>query len=299
MRRAATVLLLSNRSKTRGGSFDVLMVKRHSKARFMANTYVFPGGCADAEDEVHSLVLGLSQDPLGAFRVGAARELREETGIALRECQSAAGRTSLALDVVAEATPVTSACSLLTPFAHWVTPKQERYRYDTWFFTAEADEDFAARFPASLLKPDLREVADVKWLSPQEALEHHHNERDSSFRLPPPTYLVMQELSTFRTAADVVAQRAALVSSGAVFPVVEPVLELDPATIGGPTIIRRMHMQSNWIPTSVLPKNADGSDVREYTFPVYDEAGVSRLSHVCIHDAADMPLGVAYKSAPA
>jgi hypothetical protein len=45
MRRAATVLLLSNRSKTRGGSFDVLMVKRHSKARFMANTYVFPGGC--------------------------------------------------------------------------------------------------------------------------------------------------------------------------------------------------------------------------------------------------------------
>jgi 8-oxo-dGTP pyrophosphatase MutT (NUDIX family) len=289
MRRAATVLLLSNRSKTRGGSFDVLMVKRHSKARFMANTYVFPGGCADAEDEVHSVVLGLSHDPLGAFRVGAARELREETGIALRECQPAAGRTSLALDVVGEVTPVTSACSLLTPFAHWVTPKQERYRYDTWFFLAEVDQDFAVRTPVANLMPDFEEIGELKWLSPQEALALHHDAYDGSFRLPSPTYFIIRELSTFRSATDVVQQKM-----DRPIATLEYTVELDPATIGAPDVIQRMHLEQGWLPSTILPKNADGSDVVEFFFPLHDHDGALRRGHVVIHRPGTLPMCAPY-----
>lgn len=295
MRRAATIVLLSNRSEARGGSFDVLMVKRHSKARFMANVYVFPGGCVDAEDEVAARSVFPETNALAAFRVAAARELVEETGLIMQRGKESGITFSASPSVASSSRGVgdVDASLLLTPFAHWVTPQQERYRYDTWFFTAEAPLDFALRVPAAQLTPDPREVADIKWVSPQEALDKHHKESDASFRLPPPTYLIMKELATFQTATDVVAAKSKTERDNA-FPRVEPVLELDPSLIGGPAVIRRMHMAEGWIPSSVLPTQPDGRPVQKFAFPVFDDHGAMRWYDVRIHQARDMPVGVPF-----
>ena len=53
---AATVVVL-RRAAALGneeGRFKLLLVQRHSKARFMANLYVFPGGIEEKEDNLYS-----------------------------------------------------------------------------------------------------------------------------------------------------------------------------------------------------------------------------------------------------
>src|SRR3954447_1042894 len=67
---AASVILL------RDAPLEVLMIRRHSKSSFVPDAWVFPGGVVEAAD--HDLGDGTE---LGAMRVGAARELFEESGI--------------------------------------------------------------------------------------------------------------------------------------------------------------------------------------------------------------------------
>jgi 8-oxo-dGTP pyrophosphatase MutT (NUDIX family) len=98
-RLAASVILL------RGGEQDlqVLLVKRTTRARFMAGAWVFPGGAVDARE---------GADDAGQ-RAAAVRELREEAGVALPDPAA------------------------LVKFSRWITPSRVRIRYDTHFFLAE------------------------------------------------------------------------------------------------------------------------------------------------------------------
>lgn len=77
---------------------EVLLLRRHASAGFMANVWVFPGGRVDEAD--------LANDD--AHRAAAIRETAEEAGIAL------SGELAFC--------------------AHWVTPVTERKRFDTRFF---------------------------------------------------------------------------------------------------------------------------------------------------------------------
>lgn len=91
IRDAATVIVLRDRR----GSPSILMGQRGSKAAFMPNKFVFPGGAVDPQD--HDIELSaplstvcltrLSEDtaqPLAcALAVAAIRELWEETGLVL------------------------------------------------------------------------------------------------------------------------------------------------------------------------------------------------------------------------
>jgi len=181
-RLAATILLLRS-----GAPVTFLMMKRHSKARFMANTYVFPGGGVDDADATVAPSLSL-----GAFRIAALRELAEEAGLTLTPSGGLTQVTNVNVKIDA-----TSAATL-TPFAHWITPEAEKYRYDTWFFSAVVPSG-SEKVP---LTADPKEVADLCWITPKEAFERHHNVT-SSFALPPPTYLIMHYLSQFRTSEDV------------------------------------------------------------------------------------------------
>lgn len=90
---AATVIVV--RPGERGP--EVLLLKRHARAGFMANVWVFPGGRVDATDQ--------GDDP---FVTAAIRETAEEAGITLTNA--------------------------LTYCAHWVTPETEKKRFDTRFF---------------------------------------------------------------------------------------------------------------------------------------------------------------------
>jgi 8-oxo-dGTP pyrophosphatase MutT (NUDIX family) len=95
---AATVILLRQCPPEAGG-FEVLMVLRHPKSRFVPRAYVFPGGVLDDEDASAAMeehIEGIDRD--GAFRiledcpspeialgswVAGIRETFEEVGILL------------------------------------------------------------------------------------------------------------------------------------------------------------------------------------------------------------------------
>jgi 8-oxo-dGTP pyrophosphatase MutT (NUDIX family) len=97
------VILLRRGGRHTSGGLQVLMGRRTSAARFMADVWVFPGGAVDGEstdDEAH--------------RLTAVRELEEEAGVALPDPAE------------------------LVPFARWITPEQVKVRYDTWFYLALA-----------------------------------------------------------------------------------------------------------------------------------------------------------------
>lgn len=67
---AASVILL-----LRGSPLEVLMIRRHSKASFVPDAWVFPGGMVETSDRE----LGDGTE-LGTMPVAAARELFEESG---------------------------------------------------------------------------------------------------------------------------------------------------------------------------------------------------------------------------
>lgn len=106
-RPAATVILLRGADN----GLEVLLVKRSSRAGFMAGAWVFPGGAVDPGEG--------RGDP--ALRAAALRELHEEAGIEL------------------------SGPEALIPFSRWITPEQLRTRFDTWFYLATAPPTAEAR----------------------------------------------------------------------------------------------------------------------------------------------------------
>ena len=95
-RQAASTMVLRDSPE----GLEVLLVKRNPKARFMAGTWVFPGGSVHEGDGGHA----------GA----ALRELEEEAGLRLRDPEE------------------------LVPFSRWITPAEVKTRFDTWFFVAAA-----------------------------------------------------------------------------------------------------------------------------------------------------------------
>ncbi|CAJ1008085.1 hypothetical protein Q4I28_003398 [Leishmania naiffi] len=288
-RLASTILLLArspqhavsqqqrttSNNASRENDLHVLMMKRHSKARFMPSFYVFPGGGIEGIDYVtakHYLAENYhvhlqdakdkktTQDFLEscaqpsaveaeveawACRVGALRELAEETACVLRrdghictEAQwitwqksrdaSAADRASTDSVSSLSATPLSiydlPAVSSLRPVARWVSPRQFKHRYDTYFYaalvdsalvSAESHEEVpmpcstqvssgnganpgvaARRIPPQELPllGQASEVSELLWISPLEALRRHEDTSDS-FSLAPPTYLILHALS--------------------------------------------------------------------------------------------------------
>ena len=151
-RQAATVILL------RGGGegLEVLLVKRNPAARFMGGAWVFPGGAVDA---------GEGRDD-AAHRAAAVRELHEEA--------------SVRLDEPAE----------LVAFSRWITPRQVRVRFDTWFYLAPVPAGAAPR-------PDGQETVDARWYAPAGALDAHAR---GEILLVFPTIKHLEQLGGFPTA---------------------------------------------------------------------------------------------------
>jgi 8-oxo-dGTP pyrophosphatase MutT (NUDIX family) len=102
IRDAASVILL--RPASRG--FEVLFLRRHRGASFMASSYVFPGGGADPGEDI---------------RTTAVRELREEAAVTLDP-------------------------AVLVPWAHWITPSIEPRRFSAHFFVAQLPAGQEPRF---------------------------------------------------------------------------------------------------------------------------------------------------------
>lgn len=156
-RLAATVILL--RGAERG--LEVLLAQRNPSARFMGGAWVFPGGAVGAEDG----------EGEAALRTAAARELREEAGIALPDPEK------------------------LIAFSRWITPAQVKIRFDTWFFLAPV--------PAGA-RPivDGEEMVDARWYTPTGALGAAEA---GEILLVFPTIKHLEQLSSFASANALLA----------------------------------------------------------------------------------------------
>ena len=228
VRDAATVLLLRGEAP-----FEVFLDKRTSKAAFMANAMVFPGGRVDAEDASDALAarcdvdraeaatrLGMDDGAVAlALLVAAARETFEEAGVLLARRRDG---TPLAFDDPAEAAhfgaqrdalnagtlrfgallhaaDLTLALDALRFQSRWITPPIESRRFDARFFAVRAP---AGQRP---LHEGSETVAST-WLSPAAAVSAYGA---GEVELAPPTLRILMELAALRTAEAALAHRAA------------------------------------------------------------------------------------------
>ena len=102
-RPAAGVILMRRGGEHSSSGLEVLLGKRTSLARFMADVWVFPGGAVD----------------------GSANDDRAHRATALRELEE-------------EATVTLAGPDTLVPFSRWITPVEVKIRYDTRFYLAQA-----------------------------------------------------------------------------------------------------------------------------------------------------------------
>jgi 8-oxo-dGTP pyrophosphatase MutT (NUDIX family) len=161
-RPAATVVLM--RSAPEG--LSVLLLRRNSQLAFFGGAWVFPGGRIDDSD-------GPAADLATRARIAAARELREEAGLAIDPQE-------------------------LVHFAQWITPPGQPRRFDTWYFAACA--------PSGTVQLDAAEVQDHRWMTPVEALQAR---AAGQIELPPPTFVTLSQLAAHRDPADACRRLAA------------------------------------------------------------------------------------------
>ena len=126
---ASTVLLL----RPSASGPEVLLLKRNSNARNMADVWMFPGGKVDADDQGRS--------ELDRVKTAAVRELEEEADVLL---------------------PVAA----LTYFSHWLTPAGIKRRFATWFFVAKLPE-------GASVSVDGQEMVEARWVRPEDAVAEH------------------------------------------------------------------------------------------------------------------------------
>jgi 8-oxo-dGTP pyrophosphatase MutT (NUDIX family) len=201
IRPASTIILLD-------GADDepprVYMLRRARAASF-SNAYVFPGGALDPDDATLAARHGPDPDALIAHQIAAARELFEEAGLLLTHTplssdsltQARAALLSDQLrfnDLLDHHLHAPLDLSSLTCFARWVTPPNERKRYDTRFFIAR-------RSGQGLLCADGSETHDGRWVTPREMIDAYEA---SQIKLVPPTRIVLEQLDRAGSCAQII-----------------------------------------------------------------------------------------------
>jgi 8-oxo-dGTP pyrophosphatase MutT (NUDIX family) len=162
---SASVIVLSE------PPLEVLMMRRHARASFVPDAWVFPGGAVEEIDRERA-----GGDALNTMRYCAARELREEVGIDLGE----------PLDL-----------EKLVWTSRWITPKGLPKRFDTYFFLTCVDRSVAA-------VADQREAVDVIRISPAIAIERSLR---GEFPIVFPTLKNLEAIVGFGSAQELIDSR--------------------------------------------------------------------------------------------
>lgn len=218
-RNAATVIVVRDAAGEHG--FEVLMLRRHSRAGFAADMWVFPGGVVDAHDATLPPDRWTGIDPAAlaerfeaaaddvlAFHVAAVRETFEEAGLLLAHHRdggppdlSDPSLLQVRNDLADRDTTVNFAAWLeerdlildlgaLTYLSRWVTPTVEPRRYDARFFVARVPADQKAAY-------DRQETTDERWITPAAALSALEA---GEMKMIFPTIVTLQDLARHDTA---------------------------------------------------------------------------------------------------
>jgi len=156
-RHAASLIIVR---QSRGAGVELLMGVRGSKARFMPNVLVFPGGRVDPDDHKAPFATPLREDTRAllarkatprlarAIALAAARELEEETGLTLAPAPGAPPALD-GLDYLCRA----------------VTPSYVHMRFNARFLVTEAE-----RVTGTL--GGSGELEKLRWYAIDDALGH-------------------------------------------------------------------------------------------------------------------------------
>ena len=221
---AATLVLLRDRS---AGGVEILLMQRHAKSKFAAGDFVFPGGKLTREDNPADAIrwctgldaataaetLALDDTELAvAHWIGVIRETFEEVGVllataatggpahvasaTLSACRRACQADNRAFWELVKQEQLRLATDRLVYFAHWITPEGNPLRFDTRFFAAPMPTD---QTPTG----DDKEVTDLRWLAPAEALQAQQR---GEISLRNPTVRNLMLFSEATSVADALAR---------------------------------------------------------------------------------------------
>jgi len=210
---------------------EVLLMQRHRASKFAGGDFVYPGGkieLDDNPDDAAAWCEGLDPDQAAAriglagdrrtalgFWIGAIRETFEEVGVLLAydatggwvrtdaprfaEYQAAVNADNKAFWAMVKAERLRLATDRLAYFAHWITPEEQPYRYDTRFF--------AAPMPGNQTPvPDAREAIDLRWYSPRAALEAF-KKGEISLRNPTVQNMKLADAGSVKDSLDTLKDR--------------------------------------------------------------------------------------------
>ncbi|MEH7308703.1 NUDIX hydrolase [Neobacillus drentensis] len=196
-RPASTIVLLDHSSR-------VYLTKRPKTMKFFGGFYVFPGGAVEKGDyalDFEYIKNGIRNESFdAAYYVAAARELFEEVGVLLGSTDdgsdlqlnkgTAIEYRRLLLDGEISFLQLLKQEGLhlnldnITFFGHLVTPKEKPIRFDTRFFITQLPN---GQYP----NPDVNEVDEANWFSPQDALSAYQSGKIS---LAPPTIIALRTI---------------------------------------------------------------------------------------------------------
>lgn len=208
-------------------AFEVLMVERNVEIEFAGGAFVFPGGKITSADFGPDDTENIE---IESAKIAAIRETFEETGILLAvnangEPVFEKHKADLTLRFEIEKNPhlfpeflrqnrYSLQSNELNAYAIWVTPKQYKRRFATWFFVAELQ---------SKIEPliDGKEAVSALWLTPSAALFDCKNGSKSMMF---PTICNLKMLDNYRDIGEIVTA-----ASSRNIPKIDPV----PLLIGG------------------------------------------------------------------
>lgn len=219
-RPASSVLLLRDSD----AALQVYVLRRRTSMAFAGGMHAFPGGAVDPRDGDDQGLgwlgrppswwadrLATSEPAARGFLCAAVRETFEESGVLLvtgddgvpvapagpgwEVDRRALVERRFALSDLLDRRGLAVRSDVLAPWAHWVTPRFEARRYDTWFFLAALPDGQQAR--------DVSGEADrVAWMRPADVLSAA--ERGEVAMLPP-TWAVLEDLAAHGSVAEAVA----------------------------------------------------------------------------------------------
>jgi len=186
---------------------EVFMVKRHARSSF-GSTFAFPGGVLENSDaavgdhcqgltstEANSL-LGLEADGL-TYYSAAIRELFEESGVLLAECEDSGDELQAARDGLNSGAldwsefvsrgKLRLRCDQLHYFSFWITPVGLPKRYATRFFLAEMP-------PNQIASHDGGELTESSWMAAKDVLKARKNK---AMKVPYPTRKTLKRVAGF------------------------------------------------------------------------------------------------------
>jgi 8-oxo-dGTP pyrophosphatase MutT (NUDIX family) len=188
-RPSATICLLRDRP----GGLEVMMGRRSATAKFMAKSWVFPGGRVDDIDRSRAadLIVGDNEEEQLPWILAALRETVEEAGIWLTDPPRTEPLGDRRVyDVLDQAGETFSAKACY--FANWITPADMPMRYDARFFATVVDA-------ANLVPiPDASELDQAEWVRPADAILRA---AQREWLIPFPTHVTLEHLAMAKSAA--------------------------------------------------------------------------------------------------